>query len=81
MFLNPVALVDRFRVPKRVLPKFMTTEELKQFFPACDEDERRLFMSILLSGIWSALERRAGAPPCVPTSSATSSLPPRMIWM
>ena len=51
LFLNPVAAVERFRVPKRALPKFMTTEELTQFFAACDEDERRLFMSILLTGM------------------------------
>lgn len=51
LFSNPVALVERFRLPKRVLPKFMTTEQLKKFFGACDEDERRLFMSILLSGM------------------------------
>ena len=51
LFLNPVAPVERFRVPKRALPKFMTTEELRQFFAACDLDERRLFMSILLTGM------------------------------
>lgn len=51
LFSNPVALVERFHLPKRVLPKFMTTEQLKKFFGACGEDERRLFMSILLSGM------------------------------
>jgi len=51
LFINPVAPVERFRLPKRALPKFMTTEELKKFFAACDEDERRLFMSILLTGM------------------------------
>ena len=51
LFLNPVAPVERFKVPKRALPKFMTTEELKQFFAACEDDERRLFMSILLTGM------------------------------
>ena len=30
LFLNPVAPVERFRVPKRALPKFMTTEELDE---------------------------------------------------
>jgi integrase len=49
--MNPVATVERFRVPKRALPKFMTAEELRQFFAACDDDERRLFMSILLTGM------------------------------
>jgi integrase/recombinase XerC/integrase/recombinase XerD len=51
LFINPGAMVERFRLPKRVLPKFMTTEQLKKFFGACDEEERRLFMSILLSGM------------------------------
>lgn len=51
LFLNPAAQIERFRVPKRALPKFMTSEELKQFFAACDVDERRLFMSILLTGM------------------------------
>ena len=51
LFLNPVTSVERFRVAKRALPRFMTTEELKSFFAACDEQERRLFMSILLTGM------------------------------
>ena len=51
LFLNPAANVERFRLPKRVLPKFMTTEELKKFFAACDDGDRRLFMAILLSGL------------------------------
>jgi integrase len=51
LFLNPVAPIERFRVPKRALPKFLTTEELKQFFSACDDAEKRLFMSILLTGM------------------------------
>jgi site-specific recombinase XerD len=51
LFINPAALVERFRIPKRALPKFMTPEELKKFFAACDEDERRLFMSILMTGM------------------------------
>jgi integrase len=51
LFLNPAAPVERFRLSKRVLPKFLTTAELKKFFGACDESERRLYMSILLSGM------------------------------
>jgi len=51
LFLNPAASIERFRVPKRALPKFMTAQELKKFFGACEEDERRLFLSILLSGM------------------------------
>src|SRR4029077_3939676 len=45
------APVEHFRLPKRVLPKFMTAEDLKKFFAACDDYERRLFMTILLTGM------------------------------
>jgi site-specific recombinase XerD len=51
LFLNPAANVERFRLPKRVIPKFLTSEELKKFFEACKEDDRRLFMSIVLTGM------------------------------
>ena len=51
LFLNPVVTVERFKVPKQALPKFLTKEELNQFFEACDDDERRLFMAILLTGM------------------------------
>lgn len=51
LFINPAANVERFRLVKRVLPKFMTSEELRKFFGACDDVDRRLFMSILLSGM------------------------------
>jgi integrase len=51
LFLNPAATVERFRLPKRALPKFLTTEELKKFFGTCNESEWRLYMSILLSGM------------------------------
>jgi site-specific recombinase XerD len=51
LFLNPATGVERFRLPKRAIPKFMTSEELKKFFGACDDDDRRLFMSILLTGM------------------------------
>ncbi len=51
LFVNPVASIERFRLPKRAIPKFMTAEDLKKFFAACDESDRRLFMSILLSGM------------------------------
>ena len=51
LFLNPAATVERFRLPKRVMPKFLTSEELKKFFEACNEDDRRLFMSIVLTGM------------------------------
>jgi integrase len=51
LFVNPAAGVERFRIPKRVLPKFLTVEQLKTLFEACDEGERRLFMTILLTGM------------------------------
>jgi integrase len=51
LFLNPAANIERFRLPKRVLPKFLTSEELTKFFKACNEDDRRLFMSIVLTGM------------------------------
>jgi len=51
LFLNPAAGVERFRVPKRVLPKFLTADELKRFFEACKEDDRQLFMAIVLTGM------------------------------
>jgi integrase len=51
LFVNPATTVERFRVPKQALPKFLTAEQLKQLFAACSERERRLFMTILLSGM------------------------------
>lgn len=49
--VSPATNVERFRIPKRALPKFMTSEDLKKFFGACSDFERRLFMAILLSGM------------------------------
>lgn len=51
LVVNPATGIERFRVPKRALPKFMTSDELRQFFEAADDEERRLFMTILLSGM------------------------------
>jgi site-specific recombinase XerD len=51
LFINPTVTVERFRIPKRALPKFLTTEELNKLFTACTEEERRLFMTILFSGM------------------------------
>jgi len=51
LFINPAALVERFRIPKRALPKFLTVDELTRLFEACREAERRLFMAILLTGM------------------------------
>ena len=49
--VNPATNIERFRIPKRAVPKFMTSDDLKKFFAACSESERRLFMAILLSGM------------------------------
>ena len=51
LFANPVTNIEKFRVPKRSLPRFMTSEEIRKFFAACREDERRLFSTILLTGM------------------------------
>lgn len=51
LFINPCAQVERFRISKRALPKFMTSEDLKRFFAACTAEQRRLYMTILLSGM------------------------------
>lgn len=51
LFLNPLTGVDKFKVPKRALPKFMTSEDLKRFFTACNGAQRRLYTSILLTGL------------------------------
>lgn len=51
LFVDPSSGVERFRVPKRALPKFLTTDQLKKLFARCNESERRLFMSILLTGM------------------------------
>src|SRR5258705_5038919 len=49
--VNPAGTVERFRIPKRALPKFLTSGDLKKFFDACSDSERRMFMTILLSGM------------------------------
>jgi integrase len=51
LFVNPVTNIEKFRMPKRSLPRFMTSEEIRKFFAACREDERRLFSTILLTGM------------------------------
>jgi integrase len=51
LFVNPTVSVERLRVPKRALPKFLTADQLKRLFAACTEAERRLFATILLTGM------------------------------
>lgn len=50
-FIDPAKVVERFRLSKRSIPRFMTSEDLRKFFGACDDLERRLFMTILLTGM------------------------------
>ncbi len=51
LFTAPTENVERFRLPKRSLPKFMTSEELAHFFTACSPWEKRIFSILLLSGM------------------------------
>ena len=51
LFSNPASVVERFRIPKKSLPKFMTSPDLQQFFRACTERERRVFSTMLLTGM------------------------------
>jgi len=51
LFANPAESVERFRLPKRSLPKFMTADELRLFFSACDPWEGRVFSILFLSGM------------------------------
>jgi integrase len=51
LFVNPATEVERVRIPKRAMPKFLTAEQLKRLFAACNDRERTLFMTILLSGM------------------------------
>lgn len=51
LFVNPVSTVERFRIPKRSLPKFLTTDQLRKLLAACNEWERRLFTTILMTGM------------------------------
>jgi integrase/recombinase XerD len=51
LFTNPAANVELFRLPKKTLPRFMTSGDLKKFFLACHDQERRMFSSVLLTGM------------------------------
>lgn len=51
LFVNPATAVERVRIPKRAVPKFLTSEQLRRLFEACTEAERRLFMTVLLTGM------------------------------
>ena len=51
LLTNPASVVERLRIPKRVLPKFLTVDELKKLLEASTDGERQLFMTILLTGM------------------------------
>jgi site-specific recombinase XerD len=51
LFMSPATSIERFRLPRKVLPKFVTSADLTKFFQACTPTERRLFMTILLTGM------------------------------
>jgi integrase len=51
LFVNPTDTIERFRIPKQAVPKFLTVDELTRLFAVCKERERRLFMTILLTGM------------------------------
>ncbi|MGB6993827.1 MAG: tyrosine-type recombinase/integrase [Thermoanaerobaculia bacterium] len=51
LFTNPAEGIERFRIPKRSLPKFLRRSELEKFFAACSPEERRLFSTLLLTGM------------------------------
>jgi hypothetical protein len=49
LLASPAENVERFRLPERSLPKFMTAEELQKFFGACGPWKRRAFSILLLA--------------------------------
>jgi len=51
LFSNPTTIVEKFRLPKKSLPKFMTTEDLRRFFQACSAEQRRIYSTMLLTGM------------------------------
>jgi integrase/recombinase XerD len=51
LFVNPASQVERLRIPKRSIPRFLTSDQLTRLFAVCAERERRLFMTILLTGM------------------------------
>ena len=51
LFANPATPVERFRLSKKTLPKFMTSEDLRRFFATCDVEQKRIFSTMLLTGM------------------------------
>jgi integrase/recombinase XerD len=51
LVVNPTDTIERLRIPKKAVPKFLTVDELTRVFAVCNERERRLFVTILLTGM------------------------------
>ena len=51
LFCNPMSPVELFRLPRKTLPKFVTASDLMSFFGACNPEERRIFSTMLLTGM------------------------------
>jgi integrase len=51
LFSNPAVAVEKFRLPRKTIPRFMTSEELTKFFAACNPEQRRIFSTMLLTGM------------------------------
>jgi integrase len=51
LFSNPASAIEHFRIPKKSIPKFVTSDDLKRFFDACNPEERRIFATMLLTGM------------------------------
>lgn len=51
LFVDPTTIIERFRISRKALPKFLTSDQLTKLFQTCDPDEYRLFMAILLTGM------------------------------
>ncbi len=51
LFVNPASLVERFRIPRATIPKFLTASEVRALLAACTPRERRVFGTMLLTGM------------------------------
>jgi site-specific recombinase XerD len=51
LFSNSATGAKRFRLSKKTIPKFMTSEELAKCFDACNPEQRRIFSTMLLTGM------------------------------
>jgi integrase/recombinase XerC len=51
LFTNPTTPVERFRLSKKTLPKFMTSGDLRKFFATCEAEQKRIFSTMLLTGM------------------------------